>query len=77
MAKYAGTYHNINSGCGSITFCDVSNLLNSSYCTKVITDFSAVDPQLLGERPRLLASWSRLKSSHVRIVCEGKNAMSS
>ena len=47
MAKYAGTY--FNSGYGSITFCNVSNLLNSTYCTKVIAGISAVDPQLLGE----------------------------
>ena len=72
MAKYAGTYH--NPGYGSITFCDVSNSLNSSYCDKVIADFAAVDSQL-DERPRLLASWSRLWSSHFRIVLadqEGK-----
>ena len=73
MAKYAGIYH--NPGYGSITLCDVSNSLNSSYCAKVIADFAAVDSQFPDERPRLLASWSRLWSSHVRIVLadqEGK-----
>ena len=73
MAKYAGTYH--NPGYGSITLCDVSNSLNSSYCAKVIADFAAVDSQFPDERPRLLASWSRIWSSHVRIVLvdqEGK-----
>jgi hypothetical protein len=73
LGKYAGTYSNL--GYGSITLCDSLNAQNSSYCAEVLADFAIVDSHpscqatpCLRDKPQLLAKWSRLWSTHVRLV---------
>jgi hypothetical protein len=70
LDKYAGTYS--DSGYGSFTLCDPSNSRNSSYCGQVLSDFATVDAhntnQSIRTQPQLFAKWSRLWSSHVRLV---------
>lgn len=73
LDKYAGTYS--NAGYGSVTLCDSSNSLNSSYCAQVLSDFAIVDShkpnQLTSSllaKPQLFAKWSRLWSTHVRLI---------
>jgi len=70
LDKYAGTYG--SPGYGSVTFCDSSNSRNSTYCAQVLSDFAAVDAhkssQAASSKPQLFAKWSRLWSSHVRLV---------
>jgi hypothetical protein len=70
LDKYAGTYS--NPGYGSVTLCDPSNSRNCSYCAQVLSDFAAVDAhnpnQTVYTQPQLFAKWSRLWSSHVRLV---------
>ena len=73
LGKYAGTYSNL--GYGSITLCDSLNTQNLSYCAEVLADFTIVDSHpscqatpCLRDKPRLLAKWSRLWSTHVRLV---------
>jgi hypothetical protein len=70
LDKYAGTYS--NPGYGSVTLCDPSNSRNCSYCAQVLSDFAAVDAQkpnqTVSTQPQLFAKWSRLWSSHVRLV---------
>jgi hypothetical protein len=73
LDKYAGTYS--NAGYGSVTLCDPSNSRNSSYCAQVLSDFAIVDshkPSQLTSRlltkPQLFAKWSRLWSTHVRLI---------
>jgi len=52
--------------------CDPFNSRNSSYCAQVLSDFAAVDAHNPSEavhtKPQLFAKWSRLWSSHVRLV---------
>jgi hypothetical protein len=73
LEKYTGTY--TNPGYGSVTLCDSSNSPNSSYCAQVLSDFAIVDSNNpyqvtshIRTKPQLFAKWSRLWSTHVRLV---------
>ena len=69
LDKYTGTYR--NPAYGSITFCDSTNPQNSSYCNQVLSDFATVDSHKPSQIPsyfQLFAKWSRIWSTHVRLV---------
>lgn len=75
IANYSGTY--TNKGYGTFTLCDASGSGTiSSYCAQVLSDFDAVDSVTTTPRStshQLFAAWSRLWSSHIRLVHSGGN----
>jgi hypothetical protein len=71
LEEFSGTYN--NPGYGSFTFCSPSS--GSSYCHKVITDFTVVDTAKLNapSSPQLLAAWPRVWASHIRAMHQSGN----
>jgi hypothetical protein len=71
LEEFSGTYN--SPGYGSFTFCSPSS--SSSYCHKVITDFTVVDTAKSNapSSPQLLAAWPRVWASHIRAMHQSGN----
>jgi hypothetical protein len=67
LDQLASTYW--NDGYGALTLC--SSRSNSPYCKQIHAQFAAIDKiYRLPQRPerQLVAAWSRLVSSHIRLI---------
>lgn len=71
LEEFSGTY--TNPGYGTFSLCSPSS--SSSYCQKVITDFTAVDAvkSTAPTSPQLLGAWTRVWSSHIRVMHQSGN----
>jgi hypothetical protein len=71
-ALYDGVYR--NPGYGDITLCSSSSATKS--CAQVLVDFSVFEntKAVIKGLPRLYASWTRLWSTHARMVPSAQNA---